>query len=400
MTTVTVTPTATTQAKLKAIVTELTEEFLERRGAIEALAVTVLANANGFLLGPPGTAKSQLIRAFCERVTDAHYFEKLLWPTTQVEEVVGGLDIDEFKRGRYVRVTDGMLPEAHIAYIDEIWKGRSAVLNALLAIANEHIFHNPQPVATPTLSVLGASNELPDSEETAAIFDRFLVRFPVNYIEEPGNFDKLLRSAVAPASIPTTVSLAELEQAVRVEVPALPVSDAIFEAMAKLWTQMRGAGMHPSDRRFKQCVRLVQAHAYLNGRSQCIDEDLIILRYALWETIEQVQPVERMVLTLASPQLKDAVIILESVNELASRLRDLGGEARDELNKFGFDANAKMRTMHKKLKKLRADAVKSGRSTTKLDEIIARHLEVANQVWTQCLGMRPANSADEIWQDK
>jgi MoxR-like ATPase len=48
-----------------------------------------------------------------------------------------GLENDE-----YVRKLDGYLPTAEVAFIDEIFKANSAILNALLTLLNERLFDN------------------------------------------------------------------------------------------------------------------------------------------------------------------------------------------------------------------------------------------------------------------
>lgn len=87
------------------------------------------------------------------------------------------------EQDKYVRQTKGYLPEASVAFIDEIFKANSAILNSLLTILNERLFDNGATrTAVPLICLVGASNELPESEELDALYDRFLLRYPVSQV--------------------------------------------------------------------------------------------------------------------------------------------------------------------------------------------------------------------------
>lgn len=67
--------------------------------------------------------------------------------------------------------------------IDETFKANSAILNTLLTLMNERLFHNDgQPTPCPLVTLFGASNELPEGRELEALFDRFLLRYEVSYL--------------------------------------------------------------------------------------------------------------------------------------------------------------------------------------------------------------------------
>eukprot|EP00983_Pelagomonas_calceolata_P079815 1154873-Pelagomonas_calceolata.AAC.8 len=106
---------------------------------------------------------------------------------TLPQELFGPLSMRALEEDRYVRQTRGYLPEAEVAFIDEIFKANSAILNTLLTIINERQFDNGSTrERVPLLTVVGASNELPESEELDALYDRFLVRRQVHQVSAAG----------------------------------------------------------------------------------------------------------------------------------------------------------------------------------------------------------------------
>ena len=62
---------------------------------------------------------------------------------------------------RYVRQTEGYLPTGSVAFIDEIFKANSAILNTLLTILNERLFDNgTERVTVPLICLASASSAL------------------------------------------------------------------------------------------------------------------------------------------------------------------------------------------------------------------------------------------------
>ena len=134
----------------------LEDRFLGKEDAIRLLVITAIAGEHAVLIGPPGTAKSALIRTFA-RLMDARYFEYLLTHFTEPNEIFGPVDIAAFREGRYERRTEGMLPAAEIVFLDEVFKSNSAILNALLTLLNERRFTSGGQVSKcPLLSAFGA----------------------------------------------------------------------------------------------------------------------------------------------------------------------------------------------------------------------------------------------------
>src|SRR6476620_2533828 len=162
--------------KVRDVGRALDERYLDKSELIRMLLVTLVAGEHMLIVGPPGTAKSALVRHLA-RLVDARYFEYLLTRFSEPNELFGPVDIKAFREGSYVRRIDAMLPEAEIVFLDEIFKSNSAILNALLSILNERrFFTGSQSIKVPLSSLYGATNEVPNDDALGAVFDRFLVR--------------------------------------------------------------------------------------------------------------------------------------------------------------------------------------------------------------------------------
>src|SRR5512136_326009 len=173
-------PCLPTRGRLLGILTALESGLVERRPTVRLALLAALAGEHTLLVGPPGTAKSQLARRVHLAFAEGRYFERLLTRFTVPEELFGPLSIRALEEDRYERQTAGFLPRASIAFIDEVFKANSAILNALLTLLNEREFDNgPRRESCPLVSVVGATNEIPEDEVGEAFFDRFLVRVPV-----------------------------------------------------------------------------------------------------------------------------------------------------------------------------------------------------------------------------
>src|SRR5947209_6872398 len=174
---------AETVARLREeVVRVLKGRFVGRDEAIDLIALAVVAGEHLFLYGPPGTAKSALIRQFASAVR-GQYFEYMLTRFTEPNEVFGPIDLVRLREGTVATVTTAMLPEAEFVFLDELFNANSAILNNLLTVLNERVYRRgAETHRLPMLSLFSASNHLPEDEALRALFDRFLLRCHVDQL--------------------------------------------------------------------------------------------------------------------------------------------------------------------------------------------------------------------------
>jgi len=269
----TTTPLQNAAARVRAALRAASDGLVEREHVVELIALAAVAQEHVLVIGPPGTAKSEAVRRVASAI-DGQWFEYLLGRFTEPSEIFGPIDLKRLREGEVETRTSGMLPEAEIAFLDEVFLGSTAILNSLLGLLNERRYRRGHTVMECPLRVcVGASNALPDDPALAAFADRFLVRVFVEPLADPRIEDLLMAgNRLNKARIEPLASVADLDI---LTAAAQQLSlDPIVEPLAHAIRLLRKVGIGLSDRRIVKAQRLVAAAAALDGRAAVSEVDL------------------------------------------------------------------------------------------------------------------------------
>lgn len=336
--------------QLNTLEEEMNSKYINRREVIHGLLVSLLAKGNIVILGAEGTGKTDMVQTL-SRSINSECFETILTKTSSPEELFGAYDIRQLEQGNYVRNTNHTLVDSMVGFVDEVFKCNSATLNGLLGVMAQRTFRNGNSLPTPIPLHLfvGASNELPEGGADgalAALWDRFELRYCVDYIKDMGSFQRLLRMGMA--TEPTvSINMTNLSKA-QAEVKTITTETA-EKTIMNLWNVMNKAGFRMSDRKWRNSLRYMQANAYLAGRDHLEEEDVAIIMNMAWNETEQIKPLRSLVLKTVSPNLSKAQDIFDAVVEIYERLLTFSDDDNDNKAKFKTTKAMEASMVHGKL---------------------------------------------------
>ncbi len=309
-------------AKARMFLKELQAPFVGREEEALVIALALLTREHAVLIGEPGTAKSAIARRAAQLIR-ARFFKYLLTRFTEPSELFGPLDIAALREGVYRRVTRGKLPEAEIAFLDEIFNANSAVLNALLSILQERVLYDGYTeIKVPLWSLISASNRVPEESELEALYDRLLFRHHVRPLNED-LWSDLLDAAW------------ELERNPEEKVePVMDMSDLreyhkllfsvdlsrVRSQLLRLFVALREKKIHLTDRRKAKTLKAIAAHALLNGRLVAVEDDLIVVKYIAPHDLDDFEKVEIII----REEVRTKERILRELAEIEVNIRNIG----------------------------------------------------------------------------
>ena len=225
------------------------------------------------------------------------------------EELLGPLSLSALRDDTYLRLSEGYVGATEMAFLDEIFKASSALLNCLLELLSRNPVSDGDPGQASLLCMVGAATTLPDEArpggELAALFDRFLLRVTLSPLSLAGRMQTIEslprpreeaaeeEGEVAEAAFTTAeaASLRQQSEAVKLppEVLAIVEQIACAEAAVAVSHDDQLAKMKDdasraksvSDRRLVGCASLLRLVAHTSGRAAVHALDCLILRHAM-----------------------------------------------------------------------------------------------------------------------
>lgn len=369
------------QEKFIAVEDDMNTVLVERSDEIHSAILCILARRHLFMVGPPGVAKSLLVDELVRRIEGAVKFKWLLTKFSVPEELFGGPDLLTLKdSGVYRRITDGKLPEAHIGWIDEIFKANSAILNSLLKILNEGQFDNPgDDPNVPLVTLFAASNEIGNTAELEALADRLHMWHHVQPIRENSNFVRMLQGSESEPE--AFITLEDIYKA-QAEIEHVILGDDIMGALLELRTTLNNEEIKVTDRRFHQTLAVIRAQAWLDGREVADIGDVIPLQHMLWRQLEHLPKVRDAVYDLADPVEKEAIRVREEWEAAYQAFKDAtqANEMAGRRSTATLEIMRKYKGARKEVKKLTDARKHTARKCRPLEDLKRRLKELGPEI--------------------
>ena len=319
----------------------LNNSFLEREEIIDGLLASVITKQNTFLFGLPGTGKSELVRAVSNGFKNSKFFGYLLSPTTDPSELFGPVAISKLLKDEYTRDVQGYLPSANIAFLDELFRGSSAVLNSLLTVLNERTFNNGKElIHTPIQSVVAATNSFPQEESLQAFCDRFLFRPTVEALKKPASRRLLDLWALGLKKRPNVESELTYEDLIELQesLSEVKVTDEFLDKFSQVFDLLASRGITISDRRRVQILKFIKGWALVQGDDTVYADHLHkSLVHIIYQNVDDIGVIKE-VLQQAIPTAERMIIdIKRALGGILSEYHGINGQeckAVSDLNKL------------------------------------------------------------------
>lgn len=366
------------------------KHIYEREEVTRAITICLIVRGHLLLTGPPGVAKTTQIRLAAAHVEASRFFHTQLSPFSTVEDLFGPIDLQAYKEGERRRRSAGMLQEADVAVVDEIYNGNEAVLKSLLAPMNEGVYaeaglFHPIPLRT----LMGTTNLIPEAAERRekgleGFHDRWLFRFVVTDFKSDSNFSRMLwspdidfyRYKPDPRAV---VTLPELE-ALRAEAEKVRLPVSVTNELVEVRRAMEAEGLYCSPRRWKQIRKALQASALINGRYDVDERDFPLLRHSLWSDVSQIPALEKILEPFLTSGKERAAVrfgrILERIGEFEQMRKST--QNRSDISKMAIEARFHLEEEIREIRELKRKSAPADQQA--IDDYLQRAYEYLRQL--------------------
>lgn len=330
---------------VKSLLDAIEHGLYEKKDLLSYGILCAIAGESLFLLGTPGTAKSEISRRLKLIFKDATSFEYLMSRFSTPDEIFGPVSIQKLKdNDLYERRIKGYLPASDVVFLDEIWKAGPAIQNALLTVLNEKIFRNGcENIAIPMKLLIAASNELPmPGSGLDAIWDRFIFRAISESIKDDTNFCNLLRitRAESPHVDESLLITGEIFRDWQEQIKDVKFTKPILLYIIKLRKQLATStdnlpAIYVSDRRWAKIGKILRTSAFLNGRNTVDWSDVLLMRHCLWNQTDDMAFIYNTMVNMFAPMQFHQLDTIESELEVISKkrvFRPTNGVGEDDFN--------------------------------------------------------------------
>lgn len=364
----------------------LDQHNIERREEIELLGLSVIAGVDALFLGDPGVGKTWMIELLVDHcLTEMSLFTHLLAKDQSADEVLGPRSLSALKEDRIARMTEGYLPDANFAYLDEIFKASPPMLNPLLDVLANRVLKMGGQVkdCSQLVTVLMSSNELPDREDLQAFRDRIGITKMVQPVRTAEGRRAVtdLQLTFQHEGINTEglepLTLSEIEQ-IRDEARQIVVPDAVREMMGQAQQKWLEAGHPPSLRRVGQMWKVIKAHAWAAGRGEVNADDLLPCQHMAFNQLDHQQSARAVILEFASAFTRKAERLKQSLEPVLAQMSELREQIdaaesagdKEALMDSGFKFLRQLRKLQKDSKQQIKEGQGQGQDVGPLEDVL------------------------------
>ena len=321
----------TPQEQVRTLLQEIGKGVYEKDDLLALGLLCAISGESFFLLGLPGTAKSEVSRRLKLIFKDATAFEYLMSRFSTPDEIFGPVSIQKLKENDvYERQTEDYLPNADVVFLDEIWKAGPAIQNSLLTVLNERIYKNGKTtIRLPMKLLVAASNEIPAvGSGLEALWDRFVVRSISECVKKEDNFYRLMCNTksnvpIVPEDLLIT---AEVYSDWQKQIESITISKDILLYLTQLRKLLAQKDenehcIYVSDRRWTKIGKILRTSAFLNNRMQVVWSDLLLIRHCIWSEVSDIPRVTKDILSATTYSEYKALTAVEHQLNTISKQR-------------------------------------------------------------------------------